>query len=305
MRFVDYSNTEKMESVVDSVAKQVNENTAGRCTYFDDSSERISTELATHSIKRAAKIRELNKVDQQLEKLNEKRKELRRELDQLDAERQIMLENAKRPNALSADEKLRMARACYQPAFLPEDFATLYYFQFTKEIRDELRVDANPAFYKSIKQLTADIKTLITKDASGIERLAEYPKHPDGFPIEAYRVACCTLRIRIDRPIFTLREQWPLEVIEQIHDNLPSTQAQKEAEREAQGKREQVWADKFEIIGEVLRDMSRETVTAQTVEIMERFKKKNLGTSWKTAERALTEYKQKFGARTSSSVMLS
>lgn len=296
-------------SDVDALAKQVNESAAGRCTYFDDSSDRISTDFANHSVKRAAKLRELKKVDQQLEKLNEKRKNLRRELDQLDAERQIMLENAGRPNALSAHEKLLMARAFEKSAYEVEEFATLYYSQPTKEIRDELgkgeERDANPVFFKTIKKLTADIRTFIKKDESGVERLAGYVKHPDGFPIEAYRVACRRLEKRMDKPIFTLREQWPLEVIEQTYNGLPCVQAAREAKRETLGKRDLKREDKFEIVGEVLRDMPRETVTAQTVEIMERFKKKNLGKSWKTAERALTKYREEVGTRKPCSVMLS
>lgn len=296
-------------SDVDALAKQVNENAAGRCTYFDDSSDRISTDFANHSVKRAAKFRELKKVDQQLERLNEKRKELRRELDQLDAERQIMLENAGRPNALSAHEKLLMARAFEKSAYEVEEFATLYYSQPTKEIRDALgkgeERDANPVFFKTIKKLTADIRTFIKKDESGVERLAGYVKHPDGFPIEAYLVVCSRLEKRTDRPIFTLREQWPLEVIEQTYNGLPCVQAAREAKRETLGKRDLKREDKFEIVGEVLRDMPRETVTAQTVEIMERFKKKNLGKSWKTAERALTKYREEVGTRKPCSVMLS
>lgn len=298
-------------SDVDALAKQVNESAAGRCTYFDDSSDRISTDFANHSVKRAAKLRELKKVDQQLEKLNEKRKNLRRELDQLDAERQIMLENAGRPNALSDHEKLLMARAYEKSAYEVEEFATLYYSQPTKEIRDELgkgeERDANPVFFKTIKKLTADIRTFIKKDESGVERLAGYVKHPDGFPIEAYLVVCSRLekRKRTDRPIFTLREQWPLEVIEQTYNGLPCVQAAREAKRETLGKRDLKREDKFEIVGEVLRDMPRETVTAQTVEIMERFKKKNLGKSWKTAERALTKYREEVGTRKPCSTMLS
>lgn len=296
-------------SDVDALAKQVNENAAGRCTYFDDSSDRISTDFANHSVKRAAKLRELKKVDQQLERLNEKRKELRRELDQLDAERQIMLDDAGRPNALSAHEKLLMARAFEKSAYEVEEFATLYYSQPTQEIRDALgkgeERDANPVFFKTIKKLTADIRTFIKKDESGVERLDGYVKHPDGFPIEAYLVVCSRLKKRTDRPIFTLREQWPLEVIEQTYNGLPCVQAAREAKRETLGKRDLKREDKFEIVGEVLRDMPRETVTAQTVEIMERFKKKNLGESWKTAERALTKYREKVGTRKPCSVMLS
>lgn len=298
-------------SDVDALAKQVNESAAGRCTYFDDSSDRISTDFANHSVKRAAKLRELKKVDQQLEKLNEKRKNLRRELDQLDAERQIMLDDAGRPNALSDHEKLLMARAYEKSAYEVEEFATLYYSQPTKEIRDALgkgeERDANPVFFKTIKKLTADIRTFIKKDESGVERLAGYVKHPDGFPIEAYLVVCSRLekRKRTDRPIFTLREQWPLEVIEQTYNGLPCVQAAREAKRETLGKRDLKREDKFEIVGEVLRDMPRETVTAQTVEIMERFKKKNLGKSWKTAERALTKYREEVGTRKPCSVMLS
>ncbi len=296
-------------SDVDALAKQVNESAAGRCTYFDDSSDRISTDFANHSVKRAAKLRELKKVDQQLERLNEKRKELRRELDQLDAERQIMLENAGRPNALSAHEKLLMARAYEKSAYEVEEFATLYYSQPTKEIRDALgkgeERDANPVFFKTIKKLTADIRTFIKKDESGVERLAGYVKHPDGFPIEAYLVVCSRLKKRTDKLVFTLREQWPLEVIEQTYNGLPCVQAAREAKRETLGKRDLKREDKFEIVGEVLRDMPRETVTAQTVEIMERFKKKNLGKSWKTAERALTKYREEVGARKPCSVMLS
>lgn len=296
-------------SDVDALAKQVNENAAGRCTYFDDSSDRISTDFANHSVKRAAKFRELKKVDQQLERLNEKRKELRRELDQLDAERQIMLENAGRPNALSDHEKLLMARAYEKSAYEVEEFATLYYSQPTKEIRDALgkgeERDANPVFFKTIKNLTADIRTFIKKDESGVERLDGYVKHPDGFPIEAYLVVCSRLKKRTDRPIFTLREQWPIEVIEQTYNGLPSTQALREAEREALNKRDLTREAQLKIVGEVLRDMPRETVTAQTVEIMERFKKKNLGESWKTAERALTKYREKVGTRKPCSVMLS
>lgn len=298
-------------SDVDALAKQVNESAAGRCTYFDDSSDRISTDFANHSVKRAAKLRELKKVDQQLEKLNEKRKNLRRELDQLDAERQIMLDDAGRPNALSDHEKLLMARAYEKSAYEVEEFATLYYSQPTKEIRDALgkgeERDANPVFFKTIKKLTADIRTFIKKDESGVERLAGYVKHPDGFPIEAYLVVCSRLekRKRTDRPIFTLREQWPLEVIEQTYNGLPCVQAAREAKRETLGKRALKLEDKFEIVGEVLRDMPRETVTAQTVEIMERFKKKNLGKSWKTAERALTKYREEVGTRKPCSVMLS
>lgn len=296
-------------SDVDALAKQVNENAAGRCTYFDDSSDRISTDFANHSVKRAAKLRELKKVDQQLEKLNEKRKNLRRELDQLDAERQIMLDDAGRPNALSAHEKLLMARAFEKSAYEVEEFATLYYSQPTKEIRDALgkgeERDANPVFFKTIKKLTADIRTFIKKDESGVERLDGYVKHPDGFPIEAYLVVCSRLKKRTDRPIFTLREQWPIEVIEQTYNGLPSTQALREAEREALNKRDLTREAQLKIVGEVLRDMPRETVTAQTVEIMERFKKKNLGESWKTAERALTKYREKVGTRKPCSVMLS
>lgn len=296
-------------SDVDALAKQVNENAAGRCTYFDDSSDRISTDFANHSVKRAAKLRELKKVDQQLEKLNEKRKNLRRELDQLDAERQIMLENAGRPNALSDHEKLLMARAFEKSAYEVEEFATLYYSQPTKEIRYALgkgeERDANPVFFKTIKKLTADIRTFIKKDESGVERLDGYVKHPDGFPIEAYLVVCSRLKKRTDRPIFTLREQWPIEVIEQTYNGLPSTQALREAEREALNKRDLTREAQLKIVGEVLRDMPRETVTAQTVEIMERFKKKNLGESWKTAERALTKYREKVGTRKPCSVMLS
>lgn len=296
-------------SDVDALAKQVNENAAGRCTYFDDSSDRISTDFANHSVKRAAKFRELKKVDQQLERLNEKRKELRRELDQLDAERQIMLENAGRPNALSDHEKLLMARAYEKSAYEVEEFATLYYSQPTKEIRDALgkgeERDANPVFFTTIKNLTADIRTFIKKDESGVERLAGYVKHPDGFPIEAYLVVCKRDKKRTDRPIFTLREQWPIEVIEQTYNGLPCVQAAREAKRETLGKRGRKREDKFEIVGEVLRDMPRETVTAQTVEIMERFKKKNLGKSWKTAERALTKYREEVGTRKPCSVMLS
>lgn len=296
-------------SDVDALAKQVNENAAGRCTYFDDSSDRISTDFANHSVKRAAKFRELKKVDQQLEKLNEKRKNLRRELDQLDAERQIMLDDAGRPNALSAHEKLLMARAFEKSAYEVEEFATLYYSQPTKEIRDALgkgeERDANPVFFKTIKKLTADIRTFIKKDESGVERLDGYVKHPDGFPIEAYLVVCSRLKKRTDRPIFTLREQWPIEVIEQTYNGLPSTQALREAEREALNKRDLTREAQLKIVGEVLRDMPRETVTAQTVEIMERFKKKNLGESWKTAERALTKYREKVGTRKPCSVMLS
>lgn len=327
-------------SDVDALAKQVNENAAGRCTYFDDSSDRISTDFANHSVKRAAKFRELKKVDQQLERLNEKRKELRRELDQLDAERQIMLENAGRPNALSDHEKLLMARAYEKSAYEVEEFATLYYSQPTKEIRDALgkgeERDANPVFFKTIlrvstnrmssrrepialareiletyllrlliKNLTADIRTYIKKDESGVERLDGYVKHPDGFPIEAYLVVCSRLKKRTDKLVFTLREQWPLEVIEQTYNGLPCVQAAREAKRETLGKRDLKREDKFEIVGEVLRDMPRETVTAQTVEIMERFKKKNLGKSWKTAERALTKYREEVGTRKPCSVMLS
>lgn len=296
-------------SDVDALAKQVNENAAGRCTYFDDSSDRISTDFANHSVKRAAKLRELKKVDQQLEKLNEKRKNLRRELDQLDAERQIMLDDAGRPNALSDHEKLLMARAFEKSAYEVEEFATLYYSQPTKEIRDALgkgeERDANPVFFKTIKKFTADIRTFIKKDESGVERLDGYVKHPDGFPIEAYLVVCSRLKKRTDRPIFTLREQWPIEVIEQTYNGLPSTQALREAEREALNKRDLTREAQLKIVGEVLRDMPRETVTAQTVEIMERFKKKNLGESWKTAERALTKYREKVGTRKPCSVMLS
>lgn len=296
-------------SDVDALAKQVNENAAGRCTYFDDSSDRISTDFANHSVKRAAKLRELKKVDQQLERLNEKRKELRRELDQLDAERQIMLKNAGRPNALSDHEKLLMARAFEKSAYEVEEFATLYYSQPTKEIRDALgkgeERDANPVFFKTIKKLTADIRTYIKKDESGVERLDGYVKHPDGFPIEAYLVVCSRLKKRTDKLVFTLREQWPLEVIEQTYNGLPCVQAAREAKRETLGKRDLKREDKFEIVGEVLRDMPRETVTAQTVEIMERFKKKNLGKSWKTAERALTKYREEVGTRKPCSVMLS
>lgn len=296
-------------SDVDALAKQVNESAAGRCTYFDDSSDRISTDFANHSVKRAAKLRELKKVDLQLERLNEKRKELRRELDQLDAERQIMLENAGRPNALSAHEKLVMARAYEKSAYEVEEFATLYYSQPTQEIRDALgkgeERDANPVFFKTIKKLTADIRTCIKKDESGVERLAGYVKHPDGFPIEAYLVVCSRLKKRTDKLVFTLREQWPLEVIEQTYNGLPCVQAAREAKRETLGKRDLKREDKFEIVGEVLRDMPRETVTAQTVEIMERFKKKNLGKSWKTAERALTKYREEVGTRKPCSVMLS
>lgn len=313
MRFIDYSTDESgMGSAVDAIEKQANENTAGRCTYFDDSSERISTELATHSIKVEAKIRELDKVDQQLEKLKEKRRELYFQLGQLCGERQIMLENANRPNALSAIEKLGMAWTYEKEAYEINEFATLYYAQPTEEIRekrgkgeDVVELAANPLFYKPINKLIAGIKTFITKDASGVERLAGYVKRPDGFPIEAYRVVCCRLKKRTDKQVFTLREQWPFEVIKQAFENLPSTKASREAERETLGKRDRTREEKSKIVGEVLRDMPRETVTAQTVEIMERFKKKNLGTSWKTAERALTEYKQKFGARKPSSVMLS
>lgn len=293
-------------SDVDALAKQVNENAAGRCTYFDDSSDRISTDFANHSVKRAAKLRELKKVDQQLEKLNEKRKNLRRELDQLDAERQIMLDDAGRPNALSDHEKLLMARAFEKSAYEVEEFATLYYSQPTKEIRDALgKGEERDANLKTIKKLTADIRTFIKKDESGVERLDGYVKHPDGFPIEAYLVVCSRLKKRTDRPIFTLREQWPIEVIEQTYNGLPSTQALREAEREALNKRDLTREAQLKIVGEVLRDMPRETVTAQTVEIMERFKKKNLGESWKTAERALTKYREKVGTRKPCSVMLS
>ena len=264
-------------SDVDALAKQVNENAAGRCTYFDDSSDRISTDFANHSVKRAAKFRELKKVDQQLERLNEKRKELRRELDQLDAERQIMLENAGRPNALSAHEKLVMARAYEKSAYEVEEFATLYYSQPTKEIRDALgkgeERDANPVFFKTIKNLTADIRTYIKKDESGVERLAGYVKHPDGFPIEAYLVVCSRLKKRTDKLVFTLREQWPLEVIEQTYNGLPCVQAAREAKRETLGKRDLKREDKFEIVGEVLRDMPNATVTDQTEEIREALQK--------------------------------
>ena len=261
-------------SDVDALAKQVNESAAGRCTYFDDSSDRISTDFANHSVKRAAKFRELKKVDQQLERLNEKRKELRRELDQLDAERQIMLENAGRPNALSDHEKLLMARAYEKSAYEVEEFATLYYSQPTQEIRDALgkgeERDANPVFFKTIKKLTADIRTYIKKDESGVERLAGYVKHPDGFPIEAYLVVCSRLKKRTDKLVFTLREQWPLEVIEQTYNGLPCVQAAREAKRETLGKRDLKREDKFEIVGEVLRDMPNATVTDQTEEIRAR-----------------------------------
>ena len=270
-------------SDVDALAKQVNENAAGRCTYFDDSSDRISTDFANHSVKRAAKLRELKKVDQQLEKLNEKRKNLRRELDQLDAERQIMLDDAGRPNALSAHEKLLMARAFEKSAYEVEEFATLYYSQPTKEIRYALgkgeERDANPVFFKTIKKLTADIRTFIKKDESGVERLAGYVKHPDGFPIEAYLVVCSRLKKRTDKLVFTLREQWPLEVIEQTYNGLPCVQAAREAKRETLGKRDLKREDKFEIVGEVLRDMPNATVTDQTEEIRARFIK---GSSSKT-----------------------
>lgn len=297
-------------SDVDALAKQVNESAAGRCTYFDDSSDRISTDFANHSVKRAAKLRELKKVDQQLEKLNEKRKNLRRELDQLDAERQIMLDDAGRPNALSDHEKLLMARAFEKSAYEVEEFATLYYSQPTKEIRYALgkgeERDANPVFFKTIKKLTADIRTFIKKDESGVERLAGYVKHPDGFPIEAYLVVCSRLEKRTDRPIFTLREQWPLEVIEQTYNGLPCVQAAREAKRETLGKRDLKREDKFEIVGEVLRDMPNATVTDQTEEIRARFiKKTNLGKSWKTAERALKLYRDTVGARKPCSTMLS
>ena len=297
-------------SDVDALAKQVNENAAGRCTYFDDSSDRISTDFANHSVKRAAKLRELKKVDQQLERLNEKRKELRRELDQLDAERQIMLKNAGRPNALSDHEKLLMARAFEKSAYEVEEFATLYYSQPTKEIRDALgkgeERDANPVFFKTIKKLTADIRTYIKKDESGVERLDGYVKHPDGFPIEAYLVVCSRLKKRTDKLVFTLREQWPLEVIEQTYNGLPCVQAAREAKRETLGKRDLKREDKFEIVGEVLRDMPNATVTDQIEEIRARFiKKTNLGKSWKTAERALKLYRDTVGARKPCSTMLS
>lgn len=261
-------------SDVDALAKQVNESAAGRCTYFDDSSDRISTDFANHSVKRAAKLRELKKVDQQLEKLNEKRKNLRRELDQLDAERQIMLKNAGRPNALSDHEKLLMARAYEKSAYEVEEFATLYYSQPTKEIRDALgkgeERDANPVFFTTIKNLTADIRTFIKKDESGVERLAGYVKHPDGFPIEAYLVVCSRRKKRMDRPIFTLREQWPIEVIEQTYNGLPSTQALREDERQALNKRDLTREAQLKIVGEVIRDMPNATVTDQTEEIRAR-----------------------------------
>ena len=145
----------------------------------------------------------------------------------------------------------------------------------------------------------------LKKDESGVERLAGYVKHPDGFPIEAYLVVCSRLKKRTDKLVFTLREQWPLEVIEQTYNGLPCVQAAREAKRETLGKRDLECEDKLEIVGEVLLDMPRETVTAQTVEIMERFKKKNLPASWKTAERALKKYREMVGARKPCSVMLS
>jgi hypothetical protein len=131
-------------------------------------------------------------------------------------------------------------------------------------------------------------------------------KHPDGFPIEAYLVVCSRLEKRTDRPIFTLREQWPLEVIEQTYNGLPCVQAAREAKRETLGKRDLKREDKFEIVGEVLRDMPNATVTDQTEEIRARFiKKTNLGKSWKTAERALKLYRDTVGARKPCSTMLS
>jgi hypothetical protein len=309
MSSLDYSaDVFGVGSVVDAVAKQANENAAGRCTYFDDSFERISAEFATHSIKRAEKLRELNKVEQKIEKLNAKQKELRRELDQLDADRQIMLENAKRPNAPSDHEKLLMARACYKQAYEPEEFATLYFGQFTKEIREMLgkgeERDANPVFYECIQALIRGIRRYKMRDASGIERLAGYVKHPDGFPIQAYQAVCRRLNKKIDKPIFTLREQWPLEAIELAYDNLPSTKALREAEQAVRGKRELKREDQDEIVEEVLR-MSFDTVTEQTLEVMERFKKKGLAASWKTAERALRRYKEKYEASKPNSIMLS
>ena len=131
-------------------------------------------------------------------------------------------------------------------------------------------------------------------------------KHPDGFPIEAYLVVCKRDKKRTDRPIFTLREQWPIEVIEQTYNGLPSTQALREAEREALNKRDLTREAQLKIVGEVLRDMPNATVTDQTEEIRARFiKKKNLGKSWKTAERALQKYREEVGTRKPCSVMLS
>ena len=162
------------------------------------------------------------------------------------------------------------------------------------------------SFLKTIKKLTADIRTYIKKDESGVERLAGYVKHPDGFPIEAYLVVCSRLKKRTDKLVFTLREQWPLEVIEQTYNGLPCVQAAREAKRETLGIRGLKREDKFEIVGEVLRDMPNATVTDQTEEIRARFiKKKNLGKSWKTAERALKKYREEVGARKPCSVMLS
>ena len=202
-----------------------------------------------------------------------------------------------------------MARAYEKSAYEVEEFATLYYSQPTKEIRDALgkgeERDANPVFFKVIKKFTAYIRLCIRKDESGVERLAGYVKRPDGFPIEAYLVVCNLHKKRTDRPIFTLREKWPLEVIEQTYNGLPCVQAAREAEREARNKRDLTQEAKLKIVGEALRDMPRETVTAQTVEIMERFKKKNRPASWKTAERALKKYRETVGARKPCSVMLS
>lgn len=306
MAYLDYSaDVIGAVSVVDAKAKQVNEDTAGRCTYFDDLFELISKDASKLSSELNALRNELEALNQKIERLMQDRDKKKREILNKYADISSLRYRAGREDAVPAFEKLLMARAYHRLVYELDDWLDLYCFGAPKDVRELLGQERSQTLYMLTRKTKTRIEPYLTTDEHGVQKLAGYPKQSNGFPIKAYQVACCRAGLDLDNPVFTFREKWPLEVIEQTYDNLPSTQALKEAKREAQGVRELTWADKFKIVGEVRRDMPRKTDKAQAIEIKARFEKVGLPSSESTAIRALRAFKKKYGIGKSCTVMLS
>lgn len=215
--------------------------------------------------------------------LNEKISELRRLVDtktkennQLEAEIQILKAKANNGNALTVHERHALAQWCFLDAYPIDWFCRLFFQTLPHE-------EVSAVFYGQFERLGKKLRGLVEVDPdSGIKTLFRYREGCEGhFTIKAYEVACKRLGLRVDVPVFTWRDRYSLDEINEAYLRLPEVNQGRERgaqlvdeykrkhERPCKPTNDQD-RELIDLCNGVLADMPTATITDQNEEIRHR-----------------------------------
>lgn len=191
-----------------------------------------------------------SKLQKEIERLNQQREANQKAKNQLLAEIQLL--EKKDQNGMGIHEKHALAQWCFLSHYSIEQFCKLY---FGAVPDGELSF----VFSRKCRELVGLMRKQVETSGTGKRTLCLYPENNQGyFPIEAYRVLCQRIGLRVNLPVFSWREKRDLESINAEYYERVSKRGRELFEKANQPKKEcrkprlQDSPQKMELVGRFL-----------------------------------------------------